>query len=114
MELNHRIPDHLTGSVYQEYVYMSINFYPETDYGFARRMFWGRAFGLFIREFREKKSRSVEDVSHLAGMEASSWNAIEAGLIPDPEQLHPMADALGLGHDGIERLAMFCQDAWSD
>lgn len=93
---------------------MSINFYPETDYGFARRMFWGRAFGLFIKEFREKKNRSVEAASHLAGMAAPSWKAIEAGLIPGPEQLHLMADAIGLGHDVIERLAMFCQDAWND
>ena len=93
---------------------MSINFYPDIDHGFGRRMFWGRTFGLFVKECREKKDRSAEEAARLAGMAARDWKAMEAGMAPDPEQLHPIADALGLGHDVVEGLATFCQDAWED
>ena len=91
---------------------MSITSRSDLDYDFARRLFWGRTFGLFIQEVREKTGRPVEEAARLAGMETSDWQAMEAGMAPDPEQIHPIADALGLGHDVVERLALFCQDAW--
>ena len=91
---------------------MSNMFHSDLDYSFARRLFWGRTFGLFIRECREKAHRSVVQAAEFADMAISDWQAMEAGLAPDPEQIHTIADALGLGHDIVERLAMFCQDAW--
>jgi hypothetical protein len=45
-------------------------------------------------------------------METSEWAAIEAGRVPDPGQLHPMSDALGLRYDKIALLAFICRDAW--
>jgi hypothetical protein len=45
-------------------------------------------------------------------METAEWAAIEAGCVPDPRQLHPMSDALGLRHDKIAMLAFLCQGAW--
>ena len=50
----------------------------------------------------------------MAGMEARSWRAMEAGIAPDHEQLHPVADALELGYDVVEMLAVFCEYAWDD
>ena len=93
---------------------MSNNFRPELDYIFARHMFWGRTFGLFIRECRQKIGRSIEEAAPLAGMNARDWRAMEAGMAPEPEQLHSIADALELGHDVIEGLATFCEYAWED
>jgi len=37
--------------------------------------------------------------------------AIEAGCVPDPAQLHPMSDALGLRYDKIAMLAL-SSGAW--
>ena len=48
----------------------------------------------------------------MSGMEVSEWMSIEAGFVPDPRQLHPMSDALGLRHDKIMMLAFLCQGAW--
>ncbi len=93
---------------------MHITFDYDLDYRFMRLMFWGRTFGLFIRELREKKSRSVEEAARLAGMEAQRWLAIEAGRAPGQELLEPMADALEVDHEVIARLVVFCQDAWED
>jgi hypothetical protein len=45
-------------------------------------------------------------------MEASEWISIEAGLVPDPSQLQPMSDALGVRRDKIMMLACLCQGAW--
>jgi hypothetical protein len=36
---------------------MSIALYPDADYRFGRHLFWGRTFGLFIQESREKTGR---------------------------------------------------------
>jgi transcriptional regulator with XRE-family HTH domain len=93
---------------------MSITFDYDLDHCFMRLMFWGRTFGLFIRELREKKGYSVEEAALLAGMETKEWLAIEAGRAPDKELLEPMADALEVDHEVIARLVVFCQDAWED
>jgi hypothetical protein len=45
-------------------------------------------------------------------MEASEWASVEAGFVPDPAQLRPMADALELGYDRIATMAVLCRDAW--
>ena len=45
-------------------------------------------------------------------MEASQWAAIEAGYVPDPAQLRPMAGALECGYEKIAMLAFICQGAW--
>jgi len=95
-------------------VYMSIISHPDADYTLGRQLFWGRTFGLFINESRDKTGRSVEEAALLAGMEARSWRAMEAGIAPDHEQLHPVADALELGYDVVEMLAVFCEYAWDD
>ena len=56
--------------------------------------------------------RSVEEAAQLAGMEASEWSAVEAGFVPDPAKLRPMADALELRYDRIATMAVLCRDAW--
>jgi len=78
----------------------------------ARHMVWGRLFGSCIEKTRIACDRSVEEAAHLAGMETSEWLAIEAGVAPNPAQLHPMSDALGLGFEKIALLAFICQGAW--
>ena len=78
----------------------------------VRRMAWGRLFGSCIEKTREACGRSAEEAARLAGMETSDWLAIEAGCVPDPAQLHPMSDALGLRYDKIATLAMLCREAW--
>jgi len=45
-------------------------------------------------------------------MEASDWSAVEAGFVPDPDKLRPMADALALRYDRIATMAVLCRDAW--
>jgi hypothetical protein len=91
---------------------MSITFYVQDDLRQANSQFWGRIFGLSIQSGRKKKAYSVEEAARLAGMEWSAWLAVEAGCVPDPAQLHPMSDALGLRHDKIATLAFICQGAW--
>ena len=76
------------------------------------RMAWGRLFGNCIEKTRIACDRSIEEAARLAGMEVSEWLAIEAGWVPDPAQLHPMSDALGLRFDKIALLAFICQGAW--
>jgi Helix-turn-helix domain len=56
--------------------------------------------------------RSVEEAARLAGMEASEWASVEAGFVPDPAKLRPMADALELRYDRIATMAVLCRDAW--
>jgi hypothetical protein len=53
---------------------------------------------------RQSLGLSVERAALLAGMEASEWLAIEAGRIPEPEQLRPMADTLELGFQRLAQL----------
>ena len=93
---------------------MSTDSYPDDDYILGRHLFWGRTFGLFVKESREKTGRSVEEAARLAGMEARDWRAMEAGMAPEHEQLHPIADALELGYGVVEALAAFFEYAWDD
>lgn len=78
----------------------------------AGRQSWGLLFGNCIQRTREACGRSLEEAAWLSGMETSEWAAIEAGCVPEPAQLHPMSDALGLRHDKILMLAFICQGAW--
>ena len=47
-----------------------------------------------------------------AGMEASEWEAVEAGQVPDWAKACRMADALGVDRMGIASLVLFCREAW--
>lgn len=91
---------------------MSMNYFKQDSLRPVRCMAWGRLFRNCIEKTREACGRSVEEAAHLAGMETSEWLAIEAGCVPDPGQLHPMSDALGLCFDKIALLAFICQGAW--
>jgi transcriptional regulator with XRE-family HTH domain len=91
---------------------MSIMVYIQNDLPLTRRRAWGRLFGTCIEKTREARGHSVEEAAHLAGMEASQWAAIEAGYVPDPARLRPMADALECGYEKIALLAFICQGAW--
>ena len=91
---------------------MSMIFNSQDDLGPVRRLVWGRLFGQCVGKTREAAGRSVEDAARLAGMATSQWAAIEAGYVPDPTQLRPMADALELGYDKIATLAVLCRDVW--
>ena len=91
---------------------MSMTINNQEDFRRVQRLVWGKLFGLFIQKGREKRGCTVEEVARLAGMETSEWLAVEAGCVPDPRQLRPMADALALGYDKIAMLAVLCRDAW--
>lgn len=76
-------------------MYMSSIVFNQDDFGRVNRRVWGRLFGLFIRKGREKKGYSVEQVAGLAGLEASTWGAFEAGRVPEAVvQLRSMAAPL--------------------
>ena len=91
---------------------MSTMFYGQDNLGPVRRLVWRRLFGQCVGKTREAAGRSVEEAARLAGMATSEWAAIEAGYVPDPAQLRPMADALELGYDKIATLAVLCRDGW--
>ena len=76
-------------------------FYGQDDLDSVRRLVWGRLFGQCVEKTRQAAGRSVAEAAHLAGMEASEWSAVEAGFVPDPAKLRPMADALALRYDRI-------------
>ena len=57
----------------------------------------------FLQVSRQSLGLSVERAAHLAGIGAADWQAIEAGRLPEPRQLRPMAQALALK---LEQLAV--------
>jgi transcriptional regulator with XRE-family HTH domain len=71
-----------------------------------RRLALGQIFGQLMQMARQASGHSVEEAARLAGMEVSQWMAIEAGCVPDPGQLRPMADALELSHQSPEHIAI--------
>jgi 2-keto-3-deoxy-galactonokinase len=91
---------------------MRMVFYEQDDLRPVRRLVWGRIFGQCVEKTREAAGRSVGETACLAGMEASEWAAVEAGYVPDPAKLRPMADALELGYDKIATMAVLCREAW--
>jgi 2-keto-3-deoxy-galactonokinase len=91
---------------------MSTMFYGQDDLRPVRRLVWGRLFGQCVEKTREAAGRSVGEAACLAGMEASEWAAVEAGYVPDPAKLRPMAAALELGYDKIATMAVLCREAW--
>ena len=84
----------------------------EQDELLLRRQAWGRLFCSCVEKTREAGGRSVAEAAQLAGMETSGWAAIEAGYVPDPAKLRPMADVLEIGYDKIATLALLCCGAW--
>jgi 2-keto-3-deoxy-galactonokinase len=95
-------------------VYMgtTMMLFEQDELRLTRQLAWGRLFGQCVGKTREAAGRSVEEAAYLAGMETSQWAAIEAGYVPDPAELRPMADALELGYDKIATLAVLCRDGW--
>ena len=91
---------------------MSMFFNVQDNLPLIRRQAWGRLFGTCIEKTRQAGGHSIEEAACLAGMEASQWAAIEAGYVPDPVQLRPMAGALECGYEKIALLAFICQGAW--
>ena len=87
-------------------------FYGQDDLGPVRRLVWGRLFGQCVGKTREAAGRSVEEAARLAGMEASEWASVEAGYVPDPAKLRPMADALEIAYGKIAMLAVLCREGW--
>jgi hypothetical protein len=87
-------------------------FYGKDDLDSMRRQIWGRLFGQCVEMTRQAAGRSIAEAADLAGMEASEWSAVEAGFVPDPAKLHPMADALALRYDRIATMAVLCRGAW--
>ena len=88
---------------------------PSSRRGFTdfRRKNWGNFFGGMLCEARLERGRSVEDAARAAGMEASEWEAVEAGQVPDWAKACRMADALGVDRMGIASLVLFCHEAWN-
>jgi transcriptional regulator with XRE-family HTH domain len=86
--------------------------YVQDDPRVASSESWGRIFGTCIEKTRQASGRSLEQAARQSGMETSEWAAIEAGFVPDPSQLQPMSDALGVRRDRILMLACLCQGAW--
>jgi transcriptional regulator with XRE-family HTH domain len=77
------------------------------------RAFWTNVFSSAIRQARQGCGLSVEQAAQLAGMEASEWAVIEAGLGPPTiVQLHSMAGTLEISYDRLLNLALLCRDAW--
>ena len=93
---------------------MSTRIYPHLDNGFVRRLFWARTFGLFLRELRNQKGKSIEEAARRAGMETHEWQAIEKGYPPEPAHLDQMAVALEVDPNVISGLVTFCSDGWDD
>jgi hypothetical protein len=54
----------------------------------------------------------LEGVARLAGLRVQEWLAIEAGRVPDPEQLDLMAAVLGLSPEEMGVAVRICRDAW--
>jgi 2-keto-3-deoxy-galactonokinase len=87
-------------------------FYGQDNLSSVRRLVWGRLFGQCVEKTRQAAGRSVAEAANLAGMEASEWASVEAGFVPNPACLRPMADALELRYDRIAVMAVLCRDAW--
>lgn len=78
-----------------------------------RHRFWAGLFAKAIEHNRQARGLSVEDAAHLAGMEASQWAAIEAGVVPRTDaELRSIAGTLEIGYDQLFNLALLCRDAW--
>jgi ribosome-binding protein aMBF1 (putative translation factor) len=78
-----------------------------------RRKVWGHLFGSLLRDAREERGRSVEDVARAAAMEVAEWEAVEAGQVPDNrEQIRRIADGLGGDRMWLAPLVLFCHEAW--
>jgi hypothetical protein len=45
---------------------------------------------------RQARGLSVKEAAQLAGMETADWQAMEAGRLPELNQLRPIADTLEL------------------
>jgi transcriptional regulator with XRE-family HTH domain len=86
--------------------------YVQDDHQVASSESWGRIFGACTEKIREASGRSLEQVARLSGMETSEWMSIEAGFVPEPSQLQPMSDALGIRRYKIHMLAALCLGAW--
>jgi hypothetical protein len=92
-------------------VYMSMSIRSQKKSSEVIRRVWGQLFGIFMRKARENSVLSLEGVARLAGMGVEEWLAIEAGRVPDPEQLDLMAAVLGLSPEEMGVAVRICRDA---
>ncbi|WP_348263272.1 helix-turn-helix transcriptional regulator [Telmatobacter sp. DSM 110680] len=77
------------------------------------RQAWGHLFGGLLRDAREERGCSLENAAQAAGMEVTQWEAVEAGQVPENwEQVHRMADGLGIDRSWLIPLVLFCHEAW--
>jgi hypothetical protein len=93
-------------------VYMSMLICSQKKSSAVIRQVWGQLFGIFMRRARESSVLSLEGVARLAGLRVQEWLAIEAGRVPDPEQLDLMAAVLGLSPEEMGVAVRICRDAW--
>ena len=79
-----------------------------------RRDVWSRFFGHFIASAREKAGRSVEETAALAMMSAAQWSGVETGdfLPMTRQQLHVVADAVGMDWETMAETVLLCREAW--
>jgi len=86
---------------------------PSSRRAVAERQFWGEFFGRLVRTIRVKDSRSLVEIAQTAGMEASQWEAMEAGKVPGTwEETCAMAEALRMNRSGMASLVILCAGAW--
>ena len=93
---------------------MSISIRSQKRFHETTRKVWGRLFGTFMKDAREKSCLPLEATASLAGMSASEWLAIESGQVPDPGQLNLMAAALGMSLEQMGVVVLICRGAWED
>src|ERR1035437_4376493 len=93
-------------------VYMSMLICSQKKSSEVIRQVWGQLFGIFMRRARESSVLPLEGVARLAGLRVEEWLAIEAGRVPDPEQLDLMAAVLGMSPEEMGVAVQICRDAW--
>jgi len=91
---------------------MSMSIRNQRKFREVTRKVWGQLFGIFMRKARENCCLPLEAIALLAGMCTSEWLAIEAGAVPDPAQLEPMAAALGMSPEQMGVAVRICKGAW--
>jgi len=76
------------------------------------RQSWGRFFGQLLRVMREEAGLPVEVVAPRAAMTVQQWLAIEDGVVPEPEKLLAIADAIEVDHSTMASVIYICAGAW--
>ena len=93
---------------------MSMSIRNQKQFNEVTRRVWGQLFGIMMRKARLNSCVSMEVIALLAGMSAEEWLAIEAGAVPDPALLKPMAAALGMAPEQMGTAVQMCRGAWAN